>query len=90
VASISINSRAIGDVLAAFVQTLMAPLVGEVDVVARIAHVPSTDLARLLLGATKLRAQLPSDDALVGASEVIDEAVAEARWRNADLLVIAH
>jgi hypothetical protein len=90
VASISINSRAIGDVLAALVPTFLAPLVGDADVVARAAHVPAADFGQFILQATVLRVQPPSDDVLLGVSEAIDEAVAEARWRTSDLLVVSH
>ncbi|HET8934389.1 MAG TPA: hypothetical protein VFN67_13155 [Polyangiales bacterium] len=89
VASISVNSRAVGDVLTAFSSTLLAPLVGDADVVARTVHIPRGDFGIAVLHAAMLRAQLPADDALCGVSETIDEAVAEAQRCQTDLLVTA-
>jgi hypothetical protein len=89
VATISINSRAVEAVFSSLGATLLAPLVGDASQPYRMALILAADLGLLLGDATSLRARPPADAALVDLAEAIQEAVAEAESRTADLLVVA-
>ena len=87
VASVSINSRAVGDVLAAFSATYLSPVVADADMTARAAYVPAANFSQAR--GTSLASQMPLDAAVLALCDEIDQALSEARWRQKDLLVVA-
>lgn len=89
VASVSVNSRAVGDVLDALLSTCLAPLVAAADTAVRVAYIPAADFLQLAAQAATLRTQRATDLAIVAIGDEIDEALSEVRWRGTDLLVVA-
>jgi hypothetical protein len=89
VASISINSRAIEELLTTLLSTLLGALARDASVSMRMVWVATKQFPQLAAEAATLRSMTSPSEALLGMTEAIDEAISEAMWRNADLLIIA-
>lgn len=89
VASISINSLAAGRVFQALAGSPLEGLAGDTDVPRRIVRLPRPTYPSLVELAARLREETPPGDVLRDLANAIDDAVEEAAWRHADLLVVA-